>query len=94
MPVVSQAVVAPLEIFHRNALWTIYVYCYLLEYALDGYIADLLQDLATTVVRHCYSALCLAADLYFGITPPITRCFEKPKNWPAPCQLLCVLLFC
>ena len=71
---------ASLEIFHRNALWSIYVYCYLLDYALDGYTADLLQDLATIVVRHCYSALCLAADPYFGITSPITRCFGKPKK--------------
>ena len=30
--------------------------------------------------RHCYSALCLAADPYLGITPTITRCFGKPKK--------------
>ena len=41
---------APLEINHRNALWSISIFGYLLDYALDGYIADLLQNLATTLV--------------------------------------------
>ena len=31
-------------------------------------------------ICHCYSARCLAADPYFGITSPITRCFGKPKE--------------
>ena len=159
LPVVSQATVAPLEINHRNALWSISIFGYLLDYAFDGYIAHLLQNLATILVlsnpsstrqpalvlacllcrrqrwlllrffiathsgastciaicwttrlmatlqtffktwlqqwfRHCYSALCLAADPYFGITPPITRCFGKPKSWPAPRQVLRVRPCC
>ena len=147
LPVVSQATVAPLEINHRNALWNISIFGYLLDYAFDGYIAHLLQNLAAMLVlsnpssnrqpalvlarllcrrqgwlllrffiathsgaspcivicwttrlmatlqtffktwlqqwfRHCYSTLCLAADLHSGITPPITRCFRTLIHFP------------